>query len=112
MPHTLSVDNLVPPGAYERVLRLLLLLNLMDALFTIAWIGWGWASEANPVMAMAIEQSPSGFILAKVALVSLAVGLLWRLREHRMAHAAVIPLGLLYAFVAGQHLGFAVLVGA
>jgi hypothetical protein len=67
----------------------------------------GLATEANPVMAGALEGGPASFILSKVALVTLAAGLLWRFRKQSFARAALIPVGLLYAGVAGTHVGFA-----
>ncbi len=102
-------DRLTGPITFERALGTLLLLNLLDAVFTLGWVHFGVATEANPVMAGAIVLGPGVFILSKVALVTLAVGLLWRNREHLAARWAVVPLSLLYAFVAGGHIGFAIL---
>ncbi len=85
----------------------MLVLNLFDALATLGWIELGLATEANPVMAGALEGGPAAFILSKVALVTLAVGLLYRFRKEPFARAALIPVGLLYAGVAGSHVGFA-----
>lgn len=93
--------------SFEGGLRTVLVLNLFDALATLAWIELGLASEANPVMAGALEGGPAAFILSKVALVTLAAGLLWRLRKQPFARAALIPVGLLYAGVAGTHVGYA-----
>lgn len=107
-----SLANLVTPDVAERALGAILVLNLFDALATLFWVHGGFATEANPVMAQAMESGPAPFILAKVALVTLAAGLLWRLREHHMARLALIPLGLLYAGVCGGHVGFGVLAGA
>ena len=102
-----TLDALVQEDALERSLRLVILLNLMDALYTLAWVHWGWASEANPIMAGALDIGPAIFILSKIALVSLSVYTLWQNRDRALARLAVIPLAALYAFVGGQHLGFA-----
>ncbi len=93
--------------SFETGLRALLVLNLLDAFATMIWVMSGLAQEANPVMAEAIDHGPSVFLLSKVALVTLAALLLWRNRESLVARTAVIPLVLLYAFVGGGHVGFA-----
>lgn len=105
------IAALVHEDAFEKSLRLILLLNLLDALYTTYWLGLGWASEANPVMASAFELGPVLFLVSKLMLVSMSVWLLWRNRDRMLARLSAIPLGMLYAFVAGQHLGFAALTG-
>jgi hypothetical protein len=104
-------DRLTAPRTFERALGILLLLNLLDAGFTLTWVYSGVATEANPVMAGAMVLGPGFFIATKVALVTLAVALLWRNREHLTARWALVPVALLYAFVAGGHIGFAILSG-
>jgi len=98
---------LVPEqDVFEQSLRLILLLNLLDALYTTFWVVKGFAEEANPLMAGALAISPSTFVLAKIALVSLSVSMLWRLRHLPAARLAAVPAGLIYAFIGGQHIGF------
>jgi hypothetical protein len=95
-------------ASFEGGLRGLLLLNLFDGLSTVGWVEGGQATEANPIMAAAMNGGPGVFLLSKIALVSLAVALLWRVRHHRAARIAVVPACLLYAFVGGGHVGWAV----
>lgn len=97
--------------SFEGGLRALLVLNLLDAFATLTWVYMGHASEANPLMAMAIEAGPAVFVLSKVALVCLAVALLWRHREVVGARMALVPAALLYALVAGGHVGHAIQTG-
>ena len=97
--------------SFEGGLRALLVLNLLDAFATLTWVYLGHASEANPLMAMAIDAGPAAFVLSKVALVCLAVALLWRHREVITARLALVPLALLYALVGGGHLGHAIQTG-
>jgi|GEM_PF-3009670 len=104
-------EGILSDNSFEGGLRILVMLNLFDALATLFWVEAGLATEANPVMAQALDSGPALFILSKVALVSLAVGLLWRLRAERFARIAAIPLGGLYALVAGGHVGFGMLAG-
>jgi len=96
-------------NSFDKGLRAILWLNLVDALATLTWLHLGLATEANPVMNWALQLGPSVFILSKVALVCLAVTLLWRHREVTGARLALIPVAMLYALIAGAHIGFAML---
>ena len=71
----------------------------------------GLATEANPLMAGALDSGPGLFILSKVALVGLAAALLYRNRFASTARLALVPVALLYAFVGGGHVGFALYKG-
>lgn len=99
------------PRHFAIALGATLVANLVDAAGTLHWTHEGLATEANPLLARLVMAQPGAFILAKVALVGLAALLLWRLREHRTARVAFIPAALLYAFVVGQHMGFAIVRG-
>ena len=111
MPRSDLRRRLTSITSFEGGLRALLVLNLLDAFATLIWVHVGHASEANPLMAMAIDSGPAVFLLSKVALVCLAVTLLWRVREVAGARLALVPLALLYALVAGGHLGHAIQTG-
>jgi len=100
--------SLISQSSFEHGLMALLVLNLLDAFFTLGWVETGLATEANPVMAEAIEHGPAVFFLSKIFLVTLAVLLLWRNRERITARLAIVPVAALYAFVAGGHIGFAI----
>jgi hypothetical protein len=97
--------------SFEAGLGALVVLNLADALFTLGWVEVGLATEANPVMAGAMTLGPGLFVLSKVALVTLATTLLYRNRSLLTARLALVPLALLYAFVGGGHVGFALYQG-
>jgi hypothetical protein len=99
--------GLTEMNSFDKGLRAILWLNLVDALGTLTWLQLGLATEANPVMNWALQLGPSVFILSKVALVCLAVTLLWRYREVAGARLALVPVAMLYALVAGTHIGFA-----
>ena len=100
-------ETLTDMSSFDRGLRAILWLNLVDALGTLTWLQMGLATEANPVMAWALELGPAVFILSKVALVCQAVGLLWRHRRNGGARLALVPVAILYALVVGTHIGFA-----
>ena len=96
--------------AFERALGLVLVLNIIDAVLTSVWVVSGVATEGNPVMAAAMQYGFGPFVLGKVALVGLGVGLLYRYRTEVFARKAFIPAALLYSFVMGNHLGIGVMV--
>lgn len=81
----------------------ILLLNLADAAFTIAWTSAGLATEVNPLLDDVLARSPVLFMLAKLALVSLGIFLLFRLRKRRLAHAALYACGCVYISLVAYH---------
>ena len=104
-------------GGLERVDRqvfagaaVLALLNLLDGLFTLTFLQLGWAEEANPLMRLAYEQSPLGFMMFKLSVVHGGIAVLW---FHRAAIASRIALygGIaLYGAIVAYHLVFCVTV--
>lgn len=67
------------------ILALTLVLNLLDGIFTLFAVRTGLAVETNPLMNELLARGPMSFMLGKVAMVSLGVLVLWRLRRLRMA---------------------------
>jgi len=82
----------------------LIVLNLLDAIFTLVWIKSGVASEGNPIMSQAMAHGAVGFMAIKLALVSLAVLLLWRLRHRRAAATALVASAIAYSSILLLHL--------
>ena len=82
----------------------LLVLNLLDAMFTIGFIQLGAAEEANPLMALPMADGPLAFMLIKLSLVSLGVTLLWRLQRHRGAVIALCSGATVYAALVAYHI--------
>src|SRR5690349_16913549 len=94
------------PWSWDRAAILLLVLNLLDALFTLTFIELGWAQEANPVMRFAYELSPLTFVAVKLLTVNMGVLILSRYRDSPMAHVA-LKMGLaLYVVIVTWHLAF------
>lgn len=81
-----------------------LVLNLVDAMFTLVYTQAGLATEANPLMNQALQVSPVLFVAAKLALVSLGVLLLWRLRNRLVARLSLGGMLIAYAAIAFYHL--------
>jgi hypothetical protein len=86
----------------------LILLNLIDAVFTLFWVESGIAEEANLLLEGILSQSAIGFVSVKMMLVSLGVLLLWRQRQRRLAVAGIVVAFAAYNTLLVYHLGIAV----
>jgi hypothetical protein len=92
------------------IVKVVLVLNLLDAVFTLLWVWSGLAKEANPLLRQLVLESPVGFAAAKLAVVGLASLLLWRLRERPLAVVAIFLAFLAYYALLLAHIGFLSLV--
>ncbi len=82
---------------------LVLVFNLLDAVWTLTFVEAGVADEANPLMSKALGHGPVGFMVVKVTLVSLSVLLLWRLRNRTSATLGLWCGALMYSIVLAYH---------
>jgi len=89
---------------YFSTLGAILIMNLMDAVFTLIWVEGGFTEELNPIMVEALSLGPAAFMTLKLSLVSLAVWLLWNRRRKKIARILVPPLALVYCTIVGIHL--------
>lgn len=87
-----------------RLVAPLVALNLADAAFTIGWIELGLAQEANPMMAYLLELHPLSFLVTKMGLVVLALFLLLKRAEHRLAQVGAAMLFVVYVALFHYHL--------
>jgi hypothetical protein len=85
---------------------LLLILNLLDGLFTLTYLQMELAEELNPLMRVAYEHSPLSFMASKVAIVSLGLTLLCLHRTLRLSERAIQAGAVLYAVIDVYHLAF------
>ena len=85
----------------------LVVMNLIDGLMTLVWVQSGVATEGNPFMDQAMAHGPVGFMATKLALVSLVVGLLWRLRHRRAAAVGMVGATVIYTSIVLVHLSVA-----
>ena len=92
------------------IVKGVLVLNLLDAVFTLIWVFAGLAKEANPLLRELVHESPVAFAAAKLAVVGLASLLLWRLRERPLAVVAIFLAFLAYYALLLAHIGFLSLV--
>lgn len=92
-----------PDAVLTRAGALLILGNLLDALFTFTFLQMNLVSEANPLMAWAYEGSPLSFMLLKISCVQLGVLVLWLLRHVPAAQVAIRAAAGLYVAVVAYH---------
>jgi len=88
------------------IVQTVLVLNLLDAIFTIAWVGLGVAREANPFLQVLASEHPVLFVLVKTTLVGLASVLLWRLRTRPIAVVGIFAAFLIYYALLVYHLAY------
>jgi hypothetical protein len=88
------------------VLALIVIFNLLDAIFTLLAVASGWATEENPLMDLLLAYSPVQFMVIKLTLVSLGIMLLWRLRDRRVALVSGLGALGVYGLIVSYHLQF------
>jgi len=88
------------------VVKGVLWLNLLDAVFTLWWVRTGMAVEANAFIRDLAHGHALGFVLAKLALVSLGSLFLWRYRRHPLAVVAIFGAFFIYYLVLLHHLQY------
>jgi hypothetical protein len=87
----------------------LVILNLLDAVFTLTWVQLGVATEANVLLSHVLDASAVAFMLVKLGLVSLGVELLWRHRRRRLAVVGLVICFVVYNALLLYHLQIAAL---
>lgn len=87
-----------------------LVLNGLDAVFTLVWVRAGLAVEANSLMRDLVENNAFLFIATKLGLVTLGSLFLWRQRTHPIAVIAIFAAFLAYYFVLLYHLQYSSLL--
>ena len=89
------------------IVKTLLVLNLADAIFTLAWVHSGLALEANTLIDELVNEHTLGFILVKLGLVALGSWLLWRRRRRPLAVVGIFAAFLAYYLVLLYHVQYA-----
>nr|WP_225937451.1 DUF5658 family protein [Myxococcus sp. RHSTA-1-4] len=84
----------------------LLMLNLLDGLFTLLFLQLGVAEELNPLMRAAYEQSPLFFMFSKLLIVNAGLCLLCLHRRLRASRIAIRAGAVVYAIIVVYHLAF------
>ena len=92
------------------IVKVMLTLNLLDAMFTLVWINAGLAREANPLLAEIVVNHPVLFVIVKLSLVALGSLLLWRYRSRPLAVVGIFVGFFVYYCLLLYHIGFLSLV--
>ena len=90
----------------DGIVKTVLVLNLLDAIFTLVWVRAGLAREANVLMRDLVNEHAVLFVVAKLSLVSLGSLILWKRRTHAGAVVAIFTAFLVYYFVLLYHLQY------
>ena len=91
----------------EGIVKTVLVLNLIDALFTLVWVRWGFALEANLMIDRLADHHIFAFLAVKLGLVGMGSWLLWRRRHHASAVVAIFIAFLAYYLVLLYHVQYA-----
>jgi len=83
-----------------------MLLNLLDAGFTLVWVRTGLAEEGNLLIRHLVMEHPVLFVAAKMALVGLGSALLWMRRHNPAAVVGIFVVFLIYYALLIYHVGF------
>jgi len=89
------------------IVKTVLVLNLLDAIFTLVWVRWGLAREANLMIDRLVEGHALAFLGVKLGLVGMGSWLLWRQRAHPTAVVAIFIAFLAYYLVLLYHVQYA-----
>ncbi len=104
-------------GWLQGIVKSVVVLNLLDAVFTLWWVRLGLAEEANALLKDLVSERPVLFMLVKLVLVSLGASFLWLRRRQAFAVIAIFAVFFIYYLVLLHHLRhsaifFAILSGA
>ena len=87
----------------ESLLYATIVMNVVDAIFTMYWVYSGRATEANPLMEVVID-SPFTFTAVKISLVSFGCFLLWKRHKRPFAVIGIVTIFLVYYATMLHHL--------
>ncbi len=89
-----------------RIVKAVIILNLLDSIFTLIWIRTGVAEEANIFLKNLASDNAVVFMFVKIGLVSLGSLILWRYRRHPFAVTGLFLVFMTYSLVLIYHLQF------
>ncbi len=89
------------------IVKTVLVLNLLDAVFTLIWVRFGFAREANLMIDRLVENHALAFIAVKLGLVGMGSWLLWQKRNHATAVVSIFIAFVAYYLVLLYHVQYA-----
>jgi len=90
----------------DGIAKSILVLNLVDGVFTMIWVEFSQAQELNFMMRDLVHTSALSFMLVKLTLVSLGTLFLWRYRSNALAVISLFVAFFSYYWVLLIHLGY------
>ncbi len=100
----LSIGTPQQFGWLHGIVKAVVVLNLLDAVFTLWWVRLGLAEEANALLRDLVSERPLMFMLVKIILVSLGAMFLWLRRRQAFAVIAIFAVFFIYYLVLLHHL--------
>jgi hypothetical protein len=94
----------------DGIVKTVLVLNLLDAIFTLVWVRAGLAREANVLLRNLVNEHAVLFVVVKLSLVGLGSWILWRRRTHAAAVVAIFAVFLAYYVILLYHLQYSSLL--
>jgi len=88
---------------FIRLLSALIVMNVLDGLFTVVWVSTNRATEANPLMGLTLDIHPVLFIVVKISLVYLGAIILMRYWEKAFAVLSLAVAFCFYSIVLSYH---------
>jgi hypothetical protein len=92
------------------IVQWLVVLNLLDGVFTLVWVQYFYADEYNVMLRDLARGDMVLFMAVKLTLVSLGALFLWRNRSHPLAVVAIFLAFLAYYLVLLYHLQYTTLM--
>ncbi len=90
----------------RQLIILIILMNVIDGIFTIYWVWMQMAEEANPIMKMFLQYSPIVFMAVKVFLVNIGAWILWKYHHRVLSIICIVIAFLCYLAIILYHLQF------
>jgi hypothetical protein len=90
----------------QGIIKWILVLNLLDGVFTLVWVQYFYAEEFNVMLRDLAHGKMVLFMVVKLALVSLGSLFLWRNRNHPFAVVAIFLAFFVYYLVLLYHLQY------
>lgn len=88
----------------KKYIKLILILILFDAILTIFWHTAQGIGEANPIMSYFIERSTLSFVIAKLGISFVSLGVLNYFPENKLSQIGIAAIMIAYLLVAIMHI--------
>jgi len=106
-PHAPRVGTHEHYNWLHGIVKAVLVLNLLDAMFTLVWVRAGLAQEANLMIDQLVNEHALAFFGVKLGLVGMGSWLLWKRRENATAVVSIFIAFLVYYGILLYHLHYA-----